>query len=99
MEYLELLSFCICSYSDHNVLYSRISLALHRAELHKNDLPKKLNSKSKKRHVENCNSLTGASSSSEDFSDVELSKKFKDDVKDETEDELFSSDDEFNGRF
>ena len=43
-------------------------------------------------------SLSGNSSSSTEFSDAELSKQFKEDVKDETEDDLFSSDDEFNGK-
>lgn len=76
--------------------HKRISLALHNAEFHKNDRQKKKNSKSRKSGiVDDVCSLSGNSSSSEDV-DVELSKQFKADVKDETEDELVSSDDEFN---
>ena len=77
-------------------------MALHIAEFHKNDGQTKKNSKSRKRKsgiVDDVCSLSGNSSSSEEFTDVELSKQFKADVKDETEDELVSSDDEFNGKW
>merc|ERR1711892_1396822 len=77
--------------------HKRISLALHNTEFHKNDKPKKKQNKSKSNTMsDDVLSLSGNSSSSTEFSDAELSKQFKEDVKDETEDDLFSSDDEFN---
>ena len=82
-----------------NLYHYRISLALHNAEFHKNDQPTK--KKHKLRHQEisdDGSSISGYSTSNDDFSDEELSTKFKEDVKDVTEDELVSSDDEFNGK-
>lgn len=70
---------------------------MHNAEFHKNDQPTK--KKHKLRHQEisdDGSSISGYSTSNDDFSDEELSTKFKEDVKDVTEDELVSSDDEFN---
>ena len=72
---------------------------MHNAEFHKNDQPTK--KKQKLRHQEisdDGSSISGYSTSNDDFSDEELSTKFKEDVKDVTEDELVSSDDEFNGK-
>ena len=72
---------------------------MHNAEFHKNDQPTK--KKHKFRHQEisdDGSSISGYSTSNDDFSDEELSTKFKEDVKDVTEDELVSSDDEFNGK-
>ena len=72
---------------------------MHNSEFHKNDKPKKKQNKSKSNSMsDDVLSLSGNSSSSTEFSDAELSKQFKEDVKDETEDDLFSSDDEFNGK-
>ena len=69
--------------------------AIHETEFHSDSPQRKSRNKNKICQISE-NSEYDASSDSE--TDVELSKRFELDVKDETEDDIISTDDEFNGK-
>ena len=92
---MQIFSLILNNAFQSNVEPFKISLAIHETEFH-SDSPQR-----KSRHTNKICQISENSeydSSSDSESDEELSKWFKLDVKDETEDDNISTDDEFNGK-